>query len=159
MPSTFMPYFAEGCTYISDNLAYKKEKDRIYYFNGHELPLYSHHQDDHVSWRMILSQFCVHGLAKQSEVIRAFGIPSITMKRSVKLFREKGAAGFFVRNQPKRKPRVLIPEVIENIQERLDEGFSPREIANELGLKQNTIEQAIRAGRLKKSPASIAHSL
>jgi hypothetical protein len=38
---------------------------------------------------------CVSGYAKQSEFIRAFGVTSISVKRSVKLYREKGARGFY----------------------------------------------------------------
>ena len=72
------------------------------------------------------------------------------MKRSVKIFRTEGAGGFFVSKKPKRKPRVLTLEVIAEVQKLLDEGATPKEIADKLGLKQNTLEQAIRAGRLKK---------
>jgi hypothetical protein len=39
-------------------------------------------------------QFCVSGYAKQSGIIRAFGVTSISVKRSVKLYREKGTRGF-----------------------------------------------------------------
>ena len=151
MPQTFIPIFATGCVNINKNLAYKKEDGRVYYFNGHQMPIFSHDENDIRSFKFIVSQFCANGNAKQSEIIRAFGIPLITMKRGVKTFRIKGPAGFFVKSQPKRKPRVLIPEVIVEVQGLLDEGYSPREIAEKLGLKQNTLEQAIRSGRLKKS--------
>jgi hypothetical protein len=36
---------------------------------------------------MITSQFCVNGCAKQSDIIRAFGVTSISVKRSVKTYR------------------------------------------------------------------------
>ena len=34
--------------------------------------------------RMITSQFCASGYTKQSDIIRAFGVTSISVKRSVK---------------------------------------------------------------------------
>lgn len=151
-PQTFIPIFATGTVQINSNLAYQKENGRIYYFNGHAMPVFSHAEDDVKTFKMIVSQFCVNGNATQAEIIRTFGIPSITMKRSVKIFRTEGAGGFFIKKSPKRKPRVLTPEVIEEVQKLLDEGLSPREVADKLGLKQNTLEQAIRADRLKKKP-------
>lgn len=149
-PQTFIPIFATGTVEINPDLAYQKEDGRVYYFNGHAMPVFSHAENDVKSFKMIVSQFCVNGNATQAEIIRAFGIPSITMKRSVKIFRMEGAGGFFISKSPKRKPRVLTPEVIVEVQKLLDEEFTPKEIADKLGLKQNTLEQAIRGGRLKK---------
>ena len=153
-PQTFIPIFATGTVRINADLAYQKEDGQVFYFNGHKMPVFSHAENDVQSFKMIVSQFCVNGNAKQAEIIRAFGIPGITIKRSVKIFRDRGAAGFFSKNQPKRKPRVLTPDVIKEIQKLLDEGTTPKVVAEKLGLKQNTIEQAIRAGRLKKKSAS-----
>lgn len=153
MPQTqFLPFFAPGVVHINSNLTYKKENGSVYYFYGHAMPVFSHAESDLQSFKMIISQFCVLGNATQAEMIRAFGLPPITMKRGVKTFREKGPSGFFSKPALKRKPRVLTPEVTEKVQQKLDEGLSPREISIQLGLKQNTLEQAIRHGRLKKKP-------
>jgi len=150
MPQMFIPIFALSTVLINNNLAYQKKDGRVYYFNGHKMPIFSHDEHDVKSFKMIISQFCVDGNAKQAEIIKTFGIPSITIKRCVKLYRTRGPSGFFVKIQLKRKPRVFTPEVIEKVQGMLDEGLTPRDISKELGLKQNTIEQAIRKGRLKK---------
>ena len=151
-PQTFIPIFSIGAVQINSNLAYQKENGRVYYFNGHAMPVFSHAEDDVKSFKMIVSQFCVNGNATQAEIIRTFGIPSISMKRAVKTFRDRGPEGFFVRISPKRKPRVLTSEVLAKVQSLLDQDATPREIAIQLGLKQNTLEQAIRKGRLKKKP-------
>ena len=130
----FIPVFATGTIEINHNLAYQKKDGRVYYFNGHAMPIFSHEEDDVQSFKMIMSQFYINGHVKQAEIIRAFGIPAVTIKRSVKLFRERGPRGFFVKNTPKRKPTVLTPEVIEKVQAFLDEGLSTREIAKKLSL-------------------------
>jgi len=150
-PQTFIPIFASGVVQINSNLAYQKEAGRVYYFNGHAMPVFSHDESDVMTFKMIVSQFCVNGNATQAEIIRAFGMPQITIKRSVKIYRTEGPRGFFIDKRPKRKPRVLTPEVIAKVQGMLDDGLSPRDIAEKLSLKQNTLEQAIRKGRLKKS--------
>ena len=155
MATPFIPLFTSGVIHINSNIAYQKEDGYVYYFNGHMMPVFSHAEDDVKSFKMIVSQFCVNGNATQAEIIKAFGIPPISMKRAVKTFRTKGPGGFFANTSHNRKPRVLTPEVIETVQEKLDAGLCPREIALQLNLKQNTLEQAIRNGRLKKKPFSI----
>jgi phage portal protein BeeE len=37
---------------------------------------------------MITAQFCESGNAKQAEIARAFGVPPISVKRAVKLYRK-----------------------------------------------------------------------
>jgi hypothetical protein len=99
---------------------------------------------------MIMSQFYVNGIAKQSEIVRTFGMPPIAIKRAVKLFREQGPSGFFTNNQPERKPRVLKPEVLSEAQKLLDEDKDVGIVSKQLGLKKDTLHKAIRDGRLKK---------
>jgi hypothetical protein len=41
------------------------------------------------------AQFCVNGHTQQMEIVRAFGVTKISVKRSVKLYREEGARGFY----------------------------------------------------------------
>lgn len=151
MPQLFLPLFAKGLTHINSGLAYQSKDGRIYYFNGSLLPVFSHEEDDVPSFRMILSQFYVNGNATQSEIIKAFGLPPITLKRAVKTFRTQGPSGFYPRTEkPKRKPRVLTDQVISEVQKRLDDGVGTKEISNELNLKEDTLQKAIRDGRLKK---------
>jgi transposase len=39
---------------------------------------------------MITAQFCVNGNAKQMDIVRAFGVTKISVKRAVKRYREQG---------------------------------------------------------------------
>jgi hypothetical protein len=50
------------------------------------MPVFSHAENDIVSFRMITSQFCVNGYVKQSDVIRTFGVTSISVKSGLKNF-------------------------------------------------------------------------
>ena len=43
------------------------------------------------SFRMFTSQMIVNGTVKPKEIVRAFGVPMITVKRYVKLNREHGS--------------------------------------------------------------------
>ncbi len=94
MAQMVLPIFPEGMTMITSVLGFEKRDGQVYYFHG-GLAVFSHAEDDSKSFRMFTSQLVVNGNCKQVDIIRAFGIPSITMKRAVKLFQEKGPAGFF----------------------------------------------------------------
>lgn len=146
MPQLFFPIFPPGMTLINSNLGFKKENGKIYYFCGN-MPVFCHDENDQASFRMFTSQLYVNGNATQAEIVRAFGVTAISVKRSVKLFREKSLAGFFAQRET-RGPSVLIPGVLSDIQDRLDQGQSIGAIAKELGLKKNTVQKAILDGRL-----------
>jgi transposase-like protein len=110
----------QGLTLINANIGFHLEGDVITYFHGH-LPVFRHEVDDHRSFRMIISQLYINGSVKQSEICRAFGIAAINVKRGVKLYREKGIAGFY--QEPRRRgAAVLKPPVLVEVQGYLDQG-------------------------------------
>jgi hypothetical protein len=94
MRQLHLPIFPSGVTQITDELAFGREDGTVTYFNGH-LPVFCHPENDIATFRMITSQFCVNGRARQCDIIRAFGVTSISVKRAVKLYREKGPKGFY----------------------------------------------------------------
>src|SRR5260370_15724504 len=94
MPQLQLPIFPDGVTYITNHLAFRRQDGQVTYFNGH-MPVFSHAETDIATFRMITSQFCVTRHVKQSDIIPAFGVASISVKRSVKIYREKGPKGFY----------------------------------------------------------------
>src|SRR5215468_1984610 len=147
MPQMQLPVFPEGVTYITDQLAFMKNDGEVTYFNGH-MPVFSHAENDIATFRMITSQFCVTGHVKQSDIIRAFGVTPISVKRSVKIYRERGPKGFYA-PRVTRGPAVLIDPVVAQAEERLAEGATVAAVADELEVKLNTLQKAIRAGRVR----------
>jgi transposase len=140
------PIFPEGVTHITPDLAFKKENGAITYFNF-SMPVFIHGENEINTFRMITSQFCVSGNATQAQISRAFGVTLISVKRAVSLYRKKGPKGFY---EPRntRGPAVLTELVLNEVQKLLDKGVSVQEIAKSMELKANTIDKAIRAGRL-----------
>jgi transposase-like protein len=148
MPQLQLPIFPPGTTLINQNVGFVRQDNTVTYIHG-SLPVFSHDVDDLKAFRMFSSQLYVNGSATQAEICRAFGISKISMKRSVKLYREKGVAGFFA--EPNRRgPAVLTPPLLEKIQGLLDEGLTIPEIARELSLKADTLRKAVQAGKLHK---------
>jgi len=110
---------------------------------------------------MITAQFCVNGHTQQAEIARAFGVTKISVKRSVKLYREKGPGGFY-KQKKRRGPAILTPAVIEQVQQLLSEHEEVADIAAKLDIKADTLAKAIRAGHCispqKKDPDNLVTS-
>ena len=154
MPQTILPVYPSDATPINDIISFCKRDGSIFYFHG-TLPIFTHAENDLKAFRMFTSQLVVNGTCKQAQIVRAFGISSISMKRYVKKFRASGSNAFFAPRR-KRQPRVLTPEVLKRSQELLAEGQQRSAVAQVLGLKLDTLNKAVRAGRLvepgKKTP-------
>lgn len=146
MPQELLPIFPAEATPISDLISFAKRDGRVYYFHGC-MPVLSHEAEDKRSFRLFTSQLVDEGNCKQAEIVRAFGVSAISVKRWVKAYRAEGAAAFF-KEGGKRKPRVLTDDVVARAQELLDAGCDRTTVAKELSLKRDTLVKAIRAGRL-----------
>jgi len=146
MPQIQLPIFPDGVTEISSNLAFEKRDGRVTYFHG-MFPVFAHDETDIRTFRMITSQFCVQGSATQPQIVRAFGVPLRTVKRYCKQYKEKGPQGFY---EPRvsRGPAILVPEVVGKVQELLDADQDIKQVSEQLGVKRNTLQKAVRAGRL-----------
>lgn len=148
MPQLQLPIFPAGVTEINRGIAVQKEGGTVYYLHGH-LPVFQHPEKDVRGFRMFTSQMIVNGTVKPKEVVQAFGVPMITVKRYVKVFRDEGAKGFYEAKPRHSSASVLKGEVLEQVQRLLDEGRSVPEAAGELKVMANTLHKAIRAGRLR----------
>jgi len=148
MPQGQLPFFPHGFTEITAVLAFKKEDKKVTYFNG-LMPVFVHDEDDDSSFRMITSQFCANGFVTQAEIARAFGVTTVSVKRSVKRYREEGPSGFYKARQT-RGAAVLTPEVLNAAQQLFDDGSQIADVARQLEIKPNTLSKAVKAGHLHK---------
>jgi Helix-turn-helix domain len=153
MPQVMLPIFPDGVVHLSPDLAVRKEGSQVVYFNG-MMPVFTHEEEDVKSFKMITSQFCCSGIVKQADIARAFGVTEISVMRAVKRYRELGPAGFYAARKG-RGAGVLTAIVMKEAQALLDEGSGVPEVAEQLGLKRDTLAKAVRDGRLhrvKKRP-------
>ncbi len=147
MPQLQLPIFREGVVEIRDGLGCKREGDMVVY-SYWTMPVAQHNVDDLASFKMFVAQFCEQGQARQMDIVRTFGVTKISVGRWVKTYREKGPRGFFEVRRT-RGAAVLTADVVEQAQSLFDTGQSRREVADELGLKKNTVDKAVQAGRLR----------
>ena len=147
MPQTAFPFFPEGVTQITALLAFRKQDGQITYFNG-AMPVFTHQADDMDSFRMITAQFCVNGNAKQATSCARSGDQDQ---------REAGREAL-----SRARPERLLPTaqaaraggvdraVLAEAQGLFDEGLETSEVADQLGVKRDTLSKAVRAGRVHK---------
>ena len=146
MPQPLLPMFPSDVTEINSLVSFAKRDGTVFYFNG-PLPVFTHAEDDRPSFRMFTSQLVVNGNCTQAEIVRAFGISTISIKRYVKQYRQSGTASFF-KSRRDRQPRVLTPPMLQKVQDLLQEGREPSAVAGQLGIKSDTLRKAIKAGRI-----------
>ena len=107
-----------------------------------------HEERDLATFRMFTADCVINGNATQAEIARAFGVPLVTVKRYVKLYRQGGVHAFFA--SPKRRAvDKLTAQVCQQAQGLLNEGLEVPEVGRHgWGFWANTLHKAIRDGRL-----------
>lgn len=146
MGQTLLPIFPSESTQINEVLSFVKREGTLWYFHGC-MPVFSHDEKDYRSFNMYTSQLVVVGQCKQVDIMKAFGVSEISVKRHVKKFRE-GGPGIFFQQRSERKTTVLTPEVLRRAREMLNEGASRHEVSEDLCIKPDTLYRAIHSGRL-----------
>ena len=96
MPQVQLAIFPPGVTPITSEIAFQCEESKVCYFNGH-LPVFIHDKKEPATFRLFTSQLVINGNATQAQIAGAFGVPLVTVKRYVKLYREGGTAAFLHR--------------------------------------------------------------
>ena len=150
MPQTLLPLIPDGATLINDLVSVIREDDQWTYFHGAH-PVFSHAQDDRRSFRMFTAQLVCQGTCRQAEIIRAFGVSKNSVLRSVKKFRKEGIQAFY---EPRRGrgSTIITEEVADQAQQLLNAGTSRKEVAEQLGIKYDTLQKAIQQERLQQPP-------
>jgi hypothetical protein len=151
MPQLQLPIFPAGVTEINSRIAVQTEAGRVFYLHGH-LPVFQHDEQDVRSFRMFTSQMIEGGTVKPKEIVKTFGVPMITVRRYMQLYREHGSKGFYAAKPRHSSASVLKGKVLEQAQQLWDEGRSVPDVAAELEVLTNTLHRAIRAGRLRGFP-------
>jgi len=150
-----LPLFPVGTTEVTQDLAFEKREGQVTYFYG-SLPVFSHAENDLASFKMITAQFYLNGYVKQMDIVRAFGVTPISVKRAVKRFQEEGPQGFYTEKNT-RGATILTPDVLKQAQQLLDNGLESYEVADQLSIKRDTLSKAVRAKRLHKTGKKNSH--
>ena len=147
MPQVQLPIFPAGTTPITAELAFEKRGGQVVYLNGH-LPVFLHAVEDLGAFRLYTSQLILNGTASQSQIVQAFGVPLVTVKRCCKRLRERGTGAFF-KPAARKEGSKLTPARLLQAQELLDQGWGVPQISRQLEVLKTTLHKALDDGRLK----------
>lgn len=154
MPQALLPIFAKESTQINSLLSFENRSGTIYYFHAC-LPVFSHDEKDNRSFKMFTSQLVDMGQCTQMEIVRAFGVSAISVKRQVKKFRAEGPGAFFVRRRSKRST-VWTADALNRAQELLNQGQARDAVADLMEIKRDTFYRAVHQGRLTEPKKKVA---
>jgi len=152
VPQMLLPLIPDGANQINDLLSVVQEGGYWTYFLGSR-PVFSHTESDLASFRMFTAQLISQGTCRPREIIKAFGVSSNSVNRSVKKYHEEGVQAFY-NSRRGRGATVITKDVSEKAQQLLDAGCSRKDIAQRLGIKTDTLRKAIAAGRLHEPAKS-----
>lgn len=156
IPQQILPIFIEGESSINEKVYYEYDKTTnavCYYL--YCLAFYTHSKDDFKSFQLVIALLINLGHCTNNEIIRGLSLSKSYVDRAVKKYRDGGTRSFFALRKVRSSP-VLTPDVLAEAQQLLASGEIPGEVAQQLGLKPNTLNKAINDGRLiqKKIAAS-----
>jgi len=155
MVQTLFPVFPTKVKMINDQIGVKPVGEKILYFNGSGV-IYEHDKDDYSSFRYISSQMIELKTVRQKDVIKFFKVSKSSVIRWQRIYKQKGAKGFFASKKVKKGGNVLTPEVLLRVQENLNLGKTVKEIGANFDIKPDTIVKAIHSGRLTKPKLAAA---
>jgi hypothetical protein len=124
-----------------------RQDEQWTYFCGIQ-PVFQHPDDDLQSFRMFTAQLCCQGACTQAQIIRTFGVSKNSVLRSVAKYRSEGISAFYQRRRA-HGGLVMTAEVTAQAQRLLGHGHARSEVAEELGVKYDTLRKAIEQGRLR----------
>jgi len=144
-----LPLIPRGATEINNQVCvWRGEEEWTYLLGTH--PIYLHKANDHRMFRLVTSMLINSGCCRVVEIHQTFGVSKSSVIRSLNKLRAGGPESFFKPRQRRRGGKVFTLETITRGQQLLDQGMSRREIAEELGIKYDTLRKAINDGRLRE---------
>ena len=132
-------------------LGVREHHGTVYYLHS-GMPIFSHDPGDLTKFRYITSNLILQGLCNIQDIADTFHVSTDSVSRWKKKLCEEGEGAFFKEESRHGRSHKLLPDVLDRIQGKLDEGRSAYSIAKDEGISEGSIRYAISLGRLKKSP-------
>jgi len=144
---SLLPLIPAGATPINENVCVCRYESTWTYYVA-LLPVYSHDSNDDAHFRFTIAQLVESGACRPCEIMSAFGVTKSKVLRAARQLRERGARSFFDKRHTRRGGNVLTVAKLKEAQRLLDRGASRDEVAEELGVKRDTLRKAINDDRL-----------
>ena len=150
MAQLLLPIFPAEIKLLTPTLGVFQKEDSVYYMHS-GIPIFSHAATDLNKFRYITAHLVLQGLCQNVDIVRVFNVSTDSVRRWKKILSEEGEAAFFSPVERHSTSHKLLPDVLERIQHKLNEGKSVNSIAKKEKISEGSIRYAIGQGRLKKS--------
>ncbi len=149
-----LPLLPLGARVISRRLAVAEDVHQLVFFDASG-PIYQCARDDREGLRLAAGLFSHLGLAGLKGLGDALGMDPSTVFRSRKRFEAGGVEAVCTRTRGPKQATKLTAKVCGRAQRCLDQGWSIRRAADEVGVSEGALRHAIKRGRLMgKAPRS-----
>ncbi len=143
-----LPLLPPDARVVSPDLAVLLDDDHLAVFNASGT-IYTCDRDDQEGLRLAAAMFTQLGLVKPTALARALKMHPATVFHYRQLFLEGGVEALQVRKRGPKGPSKLLDKGCARAQRRLDQGWSIRRAAEEVGLAEGTLRHALKRGRLR----------
>lgn len=150
MGQLLLPIFPSDTRMITLTLGVLEHEGTVYYLHS-GMPIFSHIAGDLNKFRYITSNLILQGLCSNQSIADTFHVSIDSVARWKKKLSEEGEASFFNDEARHGRSHKLLPDVLDRIQNKLNEGRSAYSIAKEEKISEGSIRYAIGLGRLKKN--------
>jgi len=145
-----LPLLPPDARAISHDLAVVLDESRLVVFNASG-QIYTCSRDDREGMRLAAAMFSSLKLATPTALARALEMRPETVFRHRRRFTEGGVGAVRSKKRGPRGRSKLTEEVCARAQRRLDEGWSIRRVADEVGVVEGTLRHALKRGELRRS--------
>ncbi len=150
MGQLLLPLFPRDTKMITPVLGVRNFEGTVFYLLS-GMPINSHAEVDLNKFRYVTSNLILQGLCSNQNIADAFHVSIDSVARWKKKLIEEGEASFFTEDARHGRSHKLLPDVLERIQGKLNEGKSATSIAKDEHISEGSIRYAIGLGRLKKN--------
>ena len=143
-----LPIVPQGAVILSRNLAVIEDSERVVFYHS-AAPIFSYRVGDKLGMRTAQAILTEHKLVKPTALAKVMGVNPSTIHRNRRKYRDGGIDA--LRDSARvRLPYKFDTERQERAQALLDEGYSNRAAAKDIGISPGTIDNAVKSGLLKK---------
>lgn len=135
---------------ITLTLGVREINGTVFYLHS-GVPIFSHLSGEMHMFRYITSNLILQGLCSNQDIVDAFHVSTDSVSRWKKKLSEQGEKAFFMEETRHGRSHKLLPDVLDRIQVKLDDGKSAYSIAKVEGISEGSIRYAFKHGRLKKN--------
>jgi len=144
-----LPLLPPDARVVSRDLAVLLDDARLVVFNASG-QIYTCSRDDREGMRLAAAMFSSLKLAKPTALARALEMNPVTVFRNRRRFAAGGVAAVRSKKSGPKGRSKLTRQVCARAQRRLDQGWSIRRVAGEVGVVEGTLRHALKRGELRR---------